>query len=45
MVEIQPKNLFSGTFLEVFGLHPLVPFEIRPNFGTNKQPHGDTQSW
>ena len=32
MVEIQSKNQFLGTFLGVFGLHPLTPYELRPNF-------------
>ena len=32
MVEIQSKNQFLGTFLGVFGLHLLTPYELRPNF-------------
>ena len=36
MVEIRSKNRFSGTFLRVFNLHPLIPYELRPNFGQVK---------
>ena len=32
MVEIQSKNRFSGTFLGVFGFHPLTPYELQHNF-------------
>ena len=32
MMEIQSKNRFLGTFLGVFSLHPLTPYELRPNF-------------
>ena len=42
MVEIQSKNRFVGTFLGVFGLHLLTPYELRPNFCSNKRFHTDT---
>ena len=42
MVEIQSKNRFVGTFLGVFGLHPLTLYELRPNFWSNKRFHRDT---
>ena len=42
MVEIQSKNRFVGTFLGVFGLHPLTPYELCPNFWSNKRFHRDT---
>ena len=31
MVEIQSKNWFLGTFLGVFGLQPLMPYDLRLN--------------
>ena len=42
MVEIQSKNRFVGTFLGVFGLKPLTPYELRPNFWSNIRFHRDT---
>ena len=42
MVEIQSKNRFLSTFLGVFGFHPLTPYELRPNFWSNKRSHRDT---
>ena len=42
MVEIQSKNWFLGTFLGVFGLHPLTPYDLRANFWSNKRSHRDT---
>ena len=30
------KKRFLGTFLGVFGLNPLTPYELRPNFWSNK---------
>ena len=42
MVEIQSKNQFLGTFLGVFGLHPLTPYELHPNFWSNKRCQRDT---
>ena len=42
MVEIQSKNRFLGTFLGVFGFHPLTPYELQPNFSLNKRSHRDT---
>ena len=31
-LKIQAKTWISGSFLEVFGLHPPTPFELRHNF-------------
>ena len=42
MVETQSKNRFLSTFLGVFGFHPLTPYELRPNFWSNKRSHRDT---
>ena len=36
------KNDFLGPFLGVFGLHPLTPYELRPNSRSNKMSHRDT---
>ena len=42
ILEIHSKNRFLGTFLGVFGLHPVTPYELRPNFWSNERPHRDT---
>ena len=44
IVEIPSKNRFLGTFLGVFGFHPLTPYELQPNFWLNKRSHRDTQA-
>ena len=35
LVELQSKKQFLGTFLGVFSLHPLMSYELRPNFWSN----------
>ena len=45
MVEIQSKKRFLAPFLGVFGLHPLTPYELRPNFWSNKRSHRYTYAW
>ena len=42
MVEIQSKKRLLGTFLRVFGFHPLTPYELQHNFWLNKRSHRDT---
>ena len=44
-VEIHSKKRFLGTFLGVFGLQPLTPYKLRPNFWSNKTSHRDTLAW
>ena len=38
-VKIRQENWFCRSFLEVFHLHPLMPFVLRPNFLPNERCH------
>ena len=40
--KIGVENWFSGSFLEVFRLRRLTPYELLPNFWPNKRSYGDT---
>ena len=45
IVEIEPKNWISGSFLDIFRLRPLTPYELRRNFLRNESSHEDTKRW
>ena len=44
-LETEPKNQFSGSFREVFGLRLLTSYELQPNLQPNLTSYGGTYLW